>query len=108
MKMKNHLSPFGVALAVALLTLAPAVAVVAQEAGMAETAEEEVTLTGQLSADGQGGYVLIEEASGESIPLVSATDLSEHVDTTVNVTGKWAEDAEGSRTFEVSSVEPVA
>lgn len=50
--------------------------------------------------------MLIEEASGESIPLVSAMDLSEHVDTTVNVTGKWAEDAEGNRTFEVSSVEP--
>lgn len=106
MRVKNLVSPFGVALAVALLTLAPAAAVVAQEPGMAETAEEEVTLTGQISADDQGGYVLIDEASGESIPLVSATDLSEHVDTTVNVTGKWAEDAEGNRTFEVSSVEP--
>lgn len=107
MRIKNHVSPFGVVLAVALLTLAPAAAVVAQEDPAAEaTAEEEVTLTGQLSADDQGGYVLIEEASGESIPLVSAMDLSEHVDTTVNVTGKWAEDAEGNRTFEVSSVEP--
>lgn len=104
MRMKNHVGPFGVALAVGLLTLAPAAAVVAQEA---ETAEEEVTLTGQLSTDDGGGYVLIDEASGESIPLVSAVDLSGHVDTTVNVTGKWAEDAEGNRTFEVSSVEPV-
>lgn len=106
MKMKQHVSRYGIALAVALLTLAPAAAVVAQEAEIGEAAEEEVTLTGQLSADDQGGYVLIEEASGESIPLVSAMDLSEHVDTTVNVTGKWAEDAEGNRTFEVSSVEP--
>lgn len=107
MKRKNHLSLLGVALAVALLALAPAAAVVAQEdPAAAAPAEEEVTLTGQLSADDQGGYVLIDQASGESIPLVSSIDLSAHVDTTVNVTGMWAEDAEGNKTFEVSSVEP--
>ncbi|MGH9380140.1 MAG: hypothetical protein ACRD2Z_05960 [Thermoanaerobaculia bacterium] len=102
--MKLHVKGFGVALAVALLALAPAVAVVAQEEEYA--AEEETTLTGQLSTDEQGGYVLIEEASGESVSLVASMDLSQHVDATVNVTGKWAEDEEGNRVFEVSSVEP--
>lgn len=107
MKINNRLSPFGVALAVALLALAPAAAVVAQEdPAAAAPAEEEVTLTGQLSADDLGGYVLVEQESGESIPLVSSLDLSAHVDTTVNVTGTWAEDEEGNKTFEVSSVEP--
>lgn len=102
--MKLYVKGFGVALAVALLALAPVAAVVAQEEEYA--AEEEITLTGQLSADDQGGYVLIDEASGESVPLVSSMDLSEHVDARVNVTGKWTEDGEGNRIFEVSSVEP--
>lgn len=107
MKMKNRVSPFGVALAVALLALAPATAVVAQvDPAATARAEEEITLTGQLSTDEQGGYVLIEQASGDSIALVSSMALAEYVDNTVNVTGKWAEDAEGNQTFEVSSVEP--
>lgn len=100
--MKHRAKWLGAALAVALLALAPATAVLAQE-GM--SADEEVTLTGQLTTDDAGGYVLVEQESGDSITLAGSVDFAEHVDSTVNVTGKWAEDSEGYRYFEVSYIE---
>lgn len=104
--MRQHVNRISAILAVALLALLPAVAVLAMDDGM--KTKEEVTLTGQLSNDEQGGFVLIERESGDSIALESAMDLAAYVDSTVNVTGTWNQDAAGNLTFQVSHVEPAS
>ncbi len=92
--------------ALALLAFAPAAAVLAQEIAAEEMEAVETTLTGQLSGSEETGYVLTEEASGDEVQLEGVdVDFAAHVDTTVSVTGQWANDADGNRYFEVSKVE---
>lgn len=91
-------------LAVACLALLTAAALPAQQDPMPN--DEEITLTGQLSYVEDGdAYVLVEQDSGDSIILEGTVDFASHVDTTVDVTGKWAEDSEGNRYFKVSRIE---
>lgn len=109
--MKHRANRFGVALAVALLALLPLLGAVAAWAQDEKPAggDEEITLTGQLSFDeDMDGYVLLEAESGESIVLSGSVDFAEHNDTKVEVTGKWAEDSEGFRYFEVSKIDPAS
>jgi hypothetical protein len=98
--MRHRLNGYGVALAAVLLVLAPAAALLAAE-------EEAVSLTGQLTTDEAGAYVLIEQESGDSIVLRGSSELADHVGSMVKITGKWAEDSEGYKYFEVSKVAPV-
>lgn len=98
--MRHRVNRYGVALAAVLLVLAPAATL------MAANEEEEVSLTGQLTTDEAGAYVLIEQESGDSIALRGVSELADHVGSMVKVTGKWAEDSEGYKYFEVSKVAP--
>lgn len=93
---KSHRNRLTAVLAIALLALAPAALVQAEEMA------DEVTLTGQLSRDDEGGYYLVELASGDVISLEGPNELDEHVGSTVEVTGKWID---GDR-FKVSKVKP--
>lgn len=102
--MRNRLSVLGAACALVLLVLASAGMVMAGE----EHAGAETTLTGLLNSTEDGGYVLIEQASGESIALTGSASLADHVGSNVTVTGTWAEDAAGAKTFEVATVEAAA
>ena len=74
--------------------------------GTQGTTGQQTTLTGQLSKNDMGGYVLVEEQSGDTITLQGPEDLADHVGTKVSVTGKWATDADGNQYFEVSTVAP--
>lgn len=95
-----------IALAVALLALLPAASLMAHDD---KPADEEITLTGQLSYDqDMEAYVLIEEESGDSIVLTGSVDFAEHDGSKVSLTGKWAEDSEGFQYFEVSRIDPAA
>lgn len=97
----------GIALAVALLALLPVASATAQDDMPA--ADEEITLTGQLSFDEEmEAYVLIEEESGDSIVLSGSVDFTQHDGSKVSVTGKWTEDSEGFQYFEVSRIDPSA
>lgn len=87
--------------AVALLALASAALVVAQDESGMET--DTVTLTGQLNETAEGAYVLIEPESGEEV-VVRGAGLADHVGSTVTVTGTWATDEDGSTYLAVSVV----
>lgn len=106
--MKHRLNRLGVALAIAILALGPVAAAMAQDG----QPPKEITLTGQLhtdepGGDDRGGYVLIEQESGDWVALAAPMDLAEYVGTTVRVSGHWAKDPEGHNYFEVSEVERV-
>jgi hypothetical protein len=100
--MRRSLHWLGAAVAVALLVLGPAAVWAGEEMG------KEETLTGLLSSDGQGGYQLTDQASGDRITLKGSADFSSHVGSTVTVTGIWSQDEAGNKVFEVSRVEPAA
>jgi glucose/arabinose dehydrogenase len=74
--------------------------------GSEGTTGQQTTLSGQLSKNDMGGYILVEEQSGDSITLQGPEDLADHVGTKVTVTGRWATDADGNQYFEVSTVAP--
>jgi hypothetical protein len=67
-------------------------------ANVHEPAEQEagMTLTGMLSIDGNGGYVLIEEQSGDSVALQGPQGLADHLGSTVKVSGRWVDDPDGT------------
>ena len=91
-----------------LLVLAPLAPVGALSAQLLPTSDssKQTTLTGKLSQDDLGGYVLIEAQSGDSVSLVGlATELSSHVGETVRVTGRWTSDSSGGKTFTVTRIE---
>ena len=113
--MKNHMQRLGTLYALALLVLtAAAGGVLAQDGDRQEVpAQDEsqqmgTTLVGQLSQEAGGGYVLVEEESGEQIRLEGSDKLAEHVGTKVKVTGEWANDSEGKLIFRVSTVKSAA
>lgn len=92
-----------IALAFVLLTCGLAGLAVAQETEM----EEEISLTGRLSENSTGQYVLIDPESGDEVALQGSEDeLAEYVGSTVTVSGRWAENDDGDEYFAVSSVEP--
>jgi hypothetical protein len=102
---RNRVFWSSAALVVALLAFGPAVALVAQQMPEQPAGTEETTLTGKLNRDDQGGFVLIEQESGDSVPLQGPADLATYVGSTVKVTGMWSEDSAGKRHFKVSKVE---
>lgn len=105
MTLEQNAKRFGMILAIALLALLPAAALMAQDEDM-PAADEEITLTGQLSFDDDMGYfMLIEEESGDAITLNGSVDFAQFFDAKVNVTGKWVEADDGSLYFEVSQIE---
>ena len=92
----------GTGLALALLLLAP----VALAGDMDKSMDDAtVALTGQLAKDSMGSWILIEEASGDSITLSGGEDLASLEGARVRVTGTWIEDAEGGKVLEVGSIE---
>lgn len=89
-----------------LLAIAPTAAFAFQEQAPEEQVpEEQVTLTGQLAESEAGGYVLIEQESGESITITGPAELAQAVGTRVRLTGRWVEDGHGYRYFAVTKVE---
>ncbi len=109
--MKNHMRRLGTLYALVLLVLtAAAGAVLAQDDGrqtvpaQSEGEPMATTLVGQLSEEAGGGYILVEEESGDKIRLEGSDELAEHVGTKVKVTGEWANDSEGKLIFRVSTV----
>jgi hypothetical protein len=68
--------------------------------------DEEVTLIGQLAKSEAGGYVLIEQDSGDSITVTGPAELEHSVGAKVKLTGSWMEDESGARYFAVTKVEP--
>jgi hypothetical protein len=71
--------------------------------------EPMVNLTGMLQSDGDGGYTLVDQSSGDSIELEKKSKkLGELEGKTVTVTGRWAKNDEATRTFKVSEVAEAA
>ena len=102
----KHTSRIVVALVAVIALLGSVPAVFAAPDGMPE---DEINLIGRLSTDDAGGYVLIEEESGDWVALAGPETLFEsHVGATVRITGHWAEDETGERYVEVRAVERVA
>lgn len=91
-------------LAVAVLVLGLVTAVGAAAAQQGAEGEIVVTLVGVLSIDGSGGYILVEQQSGDSIILRGPDALAEHVGDMVRVTGSWVDEPDVSY-FEVMSIE---
>lgn len=103
--MKNLQRTAASLLALTLLVLTP-VAALASDGG---DDKMKTTLTGQLSQDAGGAYVLVEEESGEQIRLAGEQDLAQHIGTRVRVTGEWMDDTEdGNKIFRVDKVEAAA
>jgi hypothetical protein len=76
---------------------------------MAPAAEPMVTLTGMLQRGDDHGWVLVDQASGDSIELKRKSGkLAKHADSNVTVTGRWKKDDETTKTFKVSKVEAAA
>jgi len=101
--MKKYIYGLAALFAVALMLAVPSMAI-AQQAQTRGTTEQSKALTGQLSKNDDGGYVLTEQASGDSVRLQgSEEDLAKHVDSTVTVTGTWKTDKDGDY-FQVQSV----
>lgn len=92
-------------LVVTLLLLGPAVALPAQESSTAPAAQQEqVTLTGQLAAGERGGFVLVEQESGDSVVLRGPVELADYVGSKVQVTGTWVEESEATY-LQVATIE---
>ncbi len=53
-------------------------------------------------------YRLLEQKGGDSIPVKGTQMLGDHVDHKVELTGKWNEDVNKTRFFEVTSVKMIA
>jgi hypothetical protein len=65
-----------------------------------------VNVTGMLQSDGEDGYVLVDQASGESIELKGKKKkLAKHEGTAVTLTGRWRDNDPTSKMFRVSKVE---
>ena len=68
--------------------------------------EPMINLTGMLKSDGADGYMLVDQASGDSITLKKKSKkLGELEGKSVTVTGRWAKNDETTKTFKVSEVE---
>lgn len=97
--MRKNLHALTALFALAVLALAPVAAYAGGEM------KDEATLSGQLSKNADGTFVLAEEASGDSITLTAAVDtvkLADHAGKKVKVTGKWSAD---KTSFAVSKIE---
>jgi hypothetical protein len=105
--MTKNLQRLAGLLAVALLVaLAPVASVLAADD---RDKKMETTLMGQLSQDSAGGYVLVEQESGEQIRLEGSDELADHVGHQVKVTGKWSDaDTEGQKVFQVKKLEHIS
>jgi hypothetical protein len=74
--------------------------------GMVRVPEPMISLTGMLQSDGAEGWMLVDQASGDSITLKKKSKkLAEHDQTNVTVTGYWKKNDETTKTFKVSKVE---
>lgn len=96
---------FCISLSITLLALPFATALVKDDQ-MAEA--EIVTLYGQVGIDEQGDYVLIEQETGDLIPLGTEGGLSDRLGDPAVITGRWLEDAEGNRVFEKATLRVMA
>lgn len=85
-----------------LLGLVTAAGAVQQQS----TEEEPITLIGTVSVDGAGGYVLVEEQSGDSIALRGPSRLADFAGAFVKVSGRWVDDPDGAY-FMVATIEKV-
>ena len=68
--------------------------------------KDPITLVGELAESEAGGYLLIEQESGDSIAVSGSVMFGDHVGETVKLTGKWVEEEDGYRSFKVSKIEP--
>lgn len=107
--MKSTMLKLGAIVAAALCVLA-----IPTSALLAEAPDErmETTLTGRLSQNVGGEYVLVEEESGDQIRLAASDELGyeleDHVGSQVKVAGEWVQDSTGEQIFQVSKVERTA
>jgi hypothetical protein len=68
--------------------------------------EPMIDITGMLQSDGADGYVLVDQASGDSITLKKKSKkLGELEGRNVTVTGRWWKNDETTKTFKVVKVE---
>ena len=102
--MRQNLQRLGVVftLALALLLLGPAAGISTLQA---EDEQMETTLSGQLSKNEAGSYVLVEQDSGDEVLLEGPETLEEHLGAKVKVTGRWDKNDAGQDIFKVSAVE---
>ncbi len=98
--MRLNFERLGIVLMALLLVLGTSGLVAAGEEGESDT----TSLTGCLSVTDEGGYVLDDQESDETVVL-DGEGLGDHVGHTVTVTGDWAEDDEGMKYFAVDSLE---
>lgn len=91
-----------IAFTLVLLTLGLAIIATAQEGE-----KKESSLTGQISEDSTGQYVLTDPDNDDQVSLRgSDEELAEHVGAVVTVTGRWVKDDYGKVHFQVSTVKP--
>ena len=117
--MRNRVQLAGTVIAMALLVVglpAMAAAQTQNEGGPQVGAPSreyvptpQINLTGMLKSDGAGGYVLVDEQSGESIELKKqGKKFAKYEGQMVTVAGKWIDDDPTSKTFRVSKVKPAS
>ena len=103
--MKKNLQQLVVVFSLALLVLAVGAAAAGQANNDDDKLKMKTTLTGQLSKNTDGDFLLVEQESGDQVLLKgSEQQLEEHVGHAVTVTGKWDKEV-GKDCFRVSSVE---
>ena len=69
----------------------------------------QINLTGMLKSDGAGGYVLVDEQSGDSIELKKkGKKFAKYEGQMVTVAGKWVDNDPTSKIFNASKVKPAS
>lgn len=96
--MKRNVHRLAIVFALAFIALGSAGILLAEEA-------KELSLSGTLSETEDGGYVLVEQESGEGISVRGPDELADHVGSEVKVTGQWVKDDEGVEYFWVKAIE---
>jgi hypothetical protein len=67
------------------------------------------TLTGCLTKDASGNYMLTDETTGTQTIVTGASDLEKHAaNHTVTLTGTSTTDASGKQVFQATKIQPVS
>jgi hypothetical protein len=71
--------------------------------------KDETTMTGCLSKDASGSYILADETSGVKTTVTGPSDLEKHsANHKVTLTGATKTDANGKSVFEVTKIQHVS
>jgi hypothetical protein len=109
MKLRSHLLLFATGLLFTMSTALFGQAAAAQQPEKEKSTGASASITGCLSKDASGSYILTDENTGTKVTVAGVSDLEKHsANHKVTLTGTASTDAGGQQVFQVTKLQHVS